>query len=147
MEAHDALTTSAAPAAFQLPAAFAPDAPLPAAPAEPAVPAPTMPRDVAEHRTLEANDEAPAPALARAPAQHRESPRVERAAPVEPSVPYTLPSDSGLEMVETHRTHAAPPVADEVEVPRPRRVRPPRVALPEEPLEFVETRKDAPPAG
>lgn len=147
MEAHDALTASAAPATFQLPAAFAPDAPLPAAPAEPAMPAPAMTRDEAEHRILDAGDEAPAPVVARAPAQHREPPRVERVAPVEPAVPYTLPTDSGLEMVETHRMNAAPQMVDEVEVQRPKRVRPPRAAVADEPLEFVETRKDAPPAG
>jgi len=40
-----------------------------------------------------------------------------------------------------------PASSDEpVDTSRPRRVRPPRVAIPEEPLEIVETRKEAPPA-
>jgi len=59
--------------------------------------------------------------------------------------PYTLPPESGLELVETR--HVPPASRDEaVDTSRPRRVRPPRVAIPEEPLEIVETRKEAPPA-
>ncbi|GMU70566.1 MAG: hypothetical protein AMXMBFR42_00330 [Burkholderiales bacterium] len=148
--AHDALTASAAPATFQLPAAFAPDAPAPVAIAAPTVataPVVLPPRDDAMHRVVEADPEASAPDDARPPAADREPPRIERVAPIEPAVPYRLPADSGLEMVETHRTSAASPMADEIETPRPRRVRPPRVAVTEEPLEFVETRKDTPPAG
>jgi len=52
-----------------------------------------------------------------------------------------LPPDSGLVLVETRFT---PPSVQEQEVdpPRPRRARPPRVAIPDEPLQIVETRKD-----
>jgi hypothetical protein len=64
-----------------------------------------------------------------------------------PPVSLTLPPDSGLELVET-REHVAPPVADEpAELPRPKRVRPPRVEIANEPLELIETHKDTnPPA-
>ena len=64
-----------------------------------------------------------------------------------PPVRYTLPADSGLELVETDRARAAPrPASAETEAPRQRRVRPPKVELHDEPLEIIETRKDAPPA-
>lgn len=64
-----------------------------------------------------------------------------------PPVPYTLPAESGLELVETDRSRAAPrPVSEEADAPRQRRVRPPKVELRDEPLEIIETRKDAPPA-
>ena len=64
-----------------------------------------------------------------------------------PPVPYALPAESGLELVETDRTRAAPrPASEEAEAPRPRRVRPPKVELRDEPLEIIETRKEAPPA-
>ena len=63
-----------------------------------------------------------------------------------PAVPYALPADSGLELVETDRTRAPQaPVAEEAETPRPRRVRPPRAEVRDEPLQIVETRKDSPP--
>jgi hypothetical protein len=63
-----------------------------------------------------------------------------------PPVQLVLPADSGLELVETR--HAAPldTFANEV-TPRPKRVRPPRPELVSEPLEIIETRKDAPPPG
>ena len=57
-------------------------------------------------------------------------------APEVPRVTLELPAESGLVLVET--AHAAPPV-EEVESPRPRRVRPPRAAVAEEPLQMVET--------
>lgn len=64
-----------------------------------------------------------------------------------PPVQYSLPADSGLELVETDRSRASPrPASEEPEAPRPRRVRPPKVELRDEPLEIIETRKDAPPA-
>jgi len=54
---------------------------------------------------------------------------------------FQLPPDSGLVLVETRFT--APSVQEqEVDTPRPRRARPPRVAIPDEPLQIVETRKD-----
>jgi ribonuclease E len=67
-----------------------------------------------------------------------------RPTPVIPPVPLILPPDSGLELVETR--HKAPAPVDELpEAPRPKRVRPPRIDAPSEPLEIIETRKDATP--
>ena len=58
-----------------------------------------------------------------------------------PPVSLTLPPDSDLVLVET--THHMPAAEPEPgESTRPRRVRPPRVAIASEPLEIVETRKD-----
>ena len=57
-----------------------------------------------------------------------------------------LPADSGLVLVETDRARAAPaPVADVEPPPVPRRTRPPRVEVRDEPMQMVETRKDASP--
>jgi hypothetical protein len=68
------------------------------------------------------------------------------AAPELPPVTLTLPTDSGLEMVET-KHHAPVEPEPEADAQRPRRVRPPRVNVAEEPLQMVETRHDgAPPA-
>ena len=62
-----------------------------------------------------------------------------------PPVALTLPPGSDLVLVET--THAAPaPEPEAFDAQRPRRVRPPRVVAPSEPLEIVETRKDGPTA-
>ena len=63
-----------------------------------------------------------------------------------PVVPLVLPPDSGLEMVETR--HAAPPADDEsAGSTGPRRVRPPKVQVADEPLQMVETRPgEQPPA-
>jgi hypothetical protein len=62
-----------------------------------------------------------------------------------PPVSLELPPDSGLVLIETQ--HRSAPVIDEPVEPRPKRVRPPRVAAPDEPLQMVETRKEnAPPA-
>ena len=67
-----------------------------------------------------------------------------------PPVQLTLPAESGLELVET-RHHAEKPAAPEVEPPRPKRPRPPRVQIADEPLQIVETRSDSaegrPPGG
>jgi ribonuclease E len=51
-----------------------------------------------------------------------------------------LPPDSGLVLVET-RFPAPPPEEQQAEAQRPRRARPVRVSLPDEPLQIVETRK------
>ncbi len=65
-------------------------------------------------------------------------------APEIPRVTLELPPDSGLILVET--THAAPTAAEEIEPARARRVRPPRVAAADEPLQMVETtHKDSTP--
>jgi hypothetical protein len=56
-----------------------------------------------------------------------------------PPVSLTLPPGSGLELVETR--HVQPVVAEPEEgASRPRRVRPQRVQMTEEPLQMVETR-------
>jgi hypothetical protein len=66
-----------------------------------------------------------------------------RNAPEIPRVALELPPESGLILVET--THAAP-AAEETEPSRARRVRPPRVAIADEPLQMVETtHKDSTP--
>jgi hypothetical protein len=67
-------------------------------------------------------------------------------APEIPRVSLELPPESGLVLVET--SHAAAPSTDEPETPRPRRVRPPRAQVSDEPLQIVETtHKDSmPPA-
>ena len=55
-----------------------------------------------------------------------------------------LSPDSGLVLVETRQEGAAFVESIE-ETPRPKRTRPPRVEIPNEPLEMVETHKDATP--
>jgi hypothetical protein len=68
-----------------------------------------------------------------------------RNAPEIPRVALELPPDSGLILVET--THAAPTAAEETEPSRVRRVRAPRVATADEPLQMVETtNKDSTPS-
>ena len=62
-----------------------------------------------------------------------------------PSVSLTLPPDSPLELVETRSRSAPTPEPEAVRPAGPRRVRPPRIAVAEEPLQIVETRKDAQP--
>jgi hypothetical protein len=62
-----------------------------------------------------------------------------------PPVSMSLPSDSGLELVETRSKGMFVP-EPEPQVPAgPRRARPPRVVIQDEPLEIVETRKEGPP--
>jgi hypothetical protein len=58
-----------------------------------------------------------------------------------------LASDAGLVMVETRQETLGSAEPDSPERPRQKRVRPPRTALPEEPLQLVETHKDATPPG
>ena len=65
--------------------------------------------------------------------------RVEAAHDAQPAITLALPPDSDLVMVETR--FAAPAPDEEPEAPRPRRARPPRVAIADEPLQLVETRK------
>ncbi|HEY1329231.1 MAG TPA: Rne/Rng family ribonuclease [Casimicrobiaceae bacterium] len=79
------------------------------------------------------------------PAQRpQEAPRVTPQDVEIPPIALTLPAGSGLELVETtHRVEMD--ALEEEEAPKPRRARPPRVELPNEPLELVETRKDAAP--
>jgi len=68
-----------------------------------------------------------------------------RNAPAIPPVTRELPPESGLVLVET-RSASTPASGEETPVtPRPRRVRPPRAEIAAEPLQIVETHKDAPP--
>ncbi len=64
-----------------------------------------------------------------------------------PRVSLELPPDSNLVLIETsHEKHA--PSSEDPEMPRPRRVRPPRVEVAEGPLQMVETApKEPPPPG
>ncbi len=83
--------------------------------------------------------------VAAAPVEARPAAPVRAAAtPPLPPVALTLPADSGLELVET-RFKAPAQVDEAAEAPRPKRVRPPRVEVAAEPLEIIETRKEAPP--
>ncbi len=67
-----------------------------------------------------------------------------RNAPEIPRVTLELPPESGLVLVET--SHAAEPATEETEPERPRRVRPPRIQIADEPLQMVETtHKDSTP--
>lgn len=69
-----------------------------------------------------------------------------RPIPELPPVTLTLPPESGLELVET-RAKAAPQPEEEERPAGPRRVRPPKVQVAEEPLQMVETaNKASPPA-
>ncbi len=64
-----------------------------------------------------------------------------------PRVSLQLPADSGLILIETVRERVFDlSASDELEAPRPRRQRPPRVAAAEEPLQLVETQKKDPPS-
>jgi ribonuclease E len=62
-----------------------------------------------------------------------------------PHVSMELPPDSGLVLVETAQDRVAG-VSQEPEQVRPRRVRPARRQLPDEPLQLVETQKNTPSA-
>jgi hypothetical protein len=64
--------------------------------------------------------------------------------PAVPPVELALPPDSDLVLVQT--TRRAEPVVEAQEAPRPKRVRPPRVEIPAEPLQLVETGRKDPPA-
>jgi hypothetical protein len=80
------------------------------------------------------------------PAHPELAPSLPANAPEIPRVALELPAESGLVLVET--THAEPLEVEEVEPARPRRVRPPRVAVADEPLQMIETtqRDPNPPA-
>ena len=65
-----------------------------------------------------------------------------------PPVSMTLPPESGLELVETRSKGASMPEPEIAPPPGPRRVRPPRVIIADEPLQIVETHKEGqPPPG
>ncbi len=62
-------------------------------------------------------------------------------APSSPPAPSFAPdlTGTGLELVETRHAAPAPESQEETETPRPKRIRPPRAAVQEEPLQMVET--------
>ena len=69
-------------------------------------------------------------------------------APALPKISLELPPDSDLVLVETTHQKAAPTTPEEAELVRPRRVRPPRVAVADGPLQLVETtHKESTPPG
>jgi hypothetical protein len=96
---------------------------------------------------------APAPSteISEAPAPNVQTPEVlepiiPRNAPEIPRVSLELPPDSGLVLVET--SHAAAEPVEEEKKQSPRRVRPPRAQVTDEPLQMVETtHKDSTPSG
>jgi len=85
-----------------------------------------------------------------AASESQREPTLPANAPDIPKVSLELPPDSGLVLVETSRERVAlAPMTDvEPEPPRPRRMRPARVEIPEEPLQMVETvhKEPTPPA-
>jgi len=88
---------------------------------------------------------APAPETVAVPRPAAPLPR-----PIEvlPPVSMTLPANSSLELVETRSKAIPMPEPDAPPPVGPRRVRPPRVVIAEEPLQIVETHKEGqPPAG
>jgi hypothetical protein len=67
---------------------------------------------------------------------------------VSPGISLELPPDSNLVLVETVHKSAEPPIPEDAEGARPRRMRPPRVEIAEGPLQLVETaHKDSTPPG
>jgi len=92
----------------------------------------------------------PAPAAAEPEPIPQPRPAAPPPRPVEalPPVAMTLPADSGLELVETRFKAIPMPEPESAPPAGPRRVRPPRVVIAEEPLQIVETHKAGqPPAG
>ncbi|HEX4883541.1 MAG TPA: hypothetical protein VFX05_05340, partial [Casimicrobiaceae bacterium] len=110
-----------------IPVQVEPDSMARVAQREPAPPPASEPISVAA-------PEAPVVARAVAPA------RAPANLPEIPPVSMSLPEDSGLELVQTKPREGATTVDEAPAEPRARRVRPPRAAAPEEPLQMVETR-------
>ncbi len=137
--------------ALTAPAPHEPKRPAPRAAVAPEMhdaPAPALQEAPAPSVAAEAP---PAPVETAAPAAepapvHAEPRHAAPARPIPdlPPVALTLPAESGLELVETK---FKPSPAAEPEAPAgPRRVRPPKVAIADEPLQMVETaHKDSPP--
>jgi ribonuclease E len=88
----------------------------------------------------------PAPSEFVASAPNRSEPARPRGVADQPPISLELPSDSELVMVETRRQAVLLDEEEPAERPRQKRVRPPRIALPDEPLELVETHKEPPSA-
>ena len=131
-----------------MPAPTEREAALPPAAAVEAAPVAEAPRIAEAAPVAEAPPVAEAMPVAAPPRAERrpEAPAPRRAIPDLPPVTLELPPESGLVLVETsHRAETAPEA--EPSLPAgPRRARRPRSQLVDEPLQIVETRKDAPPA-
>jgi hypothetical protein len=69
-----------------------------------------------------------------------------RLIPELPPVSLALPPDSGLELVETKFKSLPAAEAEPATPSGPRRVRPPKAVIAEEPLQIVETQPTQPPA-
>jgi len=91
--------------------------------------------DNLDARSLDATPQwAPEPSVASAIEEER--PRQDP----QPPIGMALPPESDLVLVETRFAGPSPEDAAS-ELPRPRRARPPRITVPEEPLQIVDTRK------
>jgi len=101
------------------------------APAVEVPPAPEPEREVSSVQTTQAS-------AAEEPATPRNLPEI-------PPVTDTLPPDSDLVLVETRHGVPTAPEEEAAQLSRPKRMRPPRVETANEPLEMVETHKDATP--
>ncbi len=138
----DALTAASPPEARPHPEAHgghATHAPTEAVP--PPVPPSVAPAPVETVRPAAPEPRIEAPALA---AEPRHVPSPVRPIPELPPVTLALPPESGLELVETK--FKAPSPAEPEAPAAPRRIRPPKAAIADEPLQMVETtHKDAPP--
>ena len=85
----------------------------------------------------------PQPSLVTAPVHE---PSVPRNAPELPRISLDLPPESGLVLVETSHERPSVSAGEEAEASRPRRVRPARAEVRDEPLQMVETtHKDSTP--
>ena len=139
----DALTAATPPESKPRPEAHEAAVPIERVPHAPPTPVaePTIEptRQPVREPRIEATDSAAAPSHP----EPRPAPPA-RPIPELPPVALTLPPESGLELVETK--FKAPPPAEPEAPAGARRVRPPKVAVADEPLQMVETsHKDAPP--
>jgi ribonuclease E len=103
---------------------------------------PTAQEQPAPQRELQemqpARPPAPTPALTAAPTP-APTPRPTAAPTPAPTINFTLPADSGLQMVETKADALAQSIVEPPAPAAPKRVRPPRIEIKEEPLQQVET--------
>jgi ribonuclease E len=135
-------------------------APQPAPSTEPLTSAAEVPTRHPEPASYSAAADAlerpsPTPALEASPPQveiphaeaafaaHEPENALPRNAPEIPRVSLELPPDSGLVLIET--SHSGAVEESEPEAARPRRVRPPKASVSEEPLQMVETTHKDPP--
>ena len=141
------------PAALEASAPPHMEVPPPVMASPPAVPTPAQPvfeppraADPSEAETiinLPVASRAPVPEI---PMPPKSVPPQPRPLATLPPVSMSLAADSGLELVETRSK--APLMSEPEPAPEgPRRVRPPRPVIVEEPLQIIETRKEnSPPA-